>query len=303
MILSIPFLASDARQFDPGWVDRGCGVEASLFDRADLDDPRVWDGVRATVRGIARDVRPRAFTFHFPVNDCDYVAEPAVRRRLLQAIDLVAECGLDGLVLHTNRTRTVEWWRRADLAAEADRFATYIDGIRELIAGAPFWVGLENVPVVGNDAADADPLLVYASDAARWAGGNVGVTLDYCHYSYSTHVASRCASGLADATELYVRTVDEGPLGFLPVLPLTVHHHFSAFRGLATRAGGRCVEGVPPWAGTLPESVYEQAFRAIAASGARVTTLEIREEDYLARRSVFEVIRWCERILADLGQP
>ncbi|GAA3229053.1 TIM barrel protein [Nonomuraea helvata] len=301
MILNIPFLASDESQFDPRWAEQGYGVEASLFDRAGVMDDDIWRRVRATVRRIARDVRPRSFTFHFPVNDSDFVAEPAVLDRVFQAIDLAAEHGLDGIVLHTNRTRPIERWHAMDLAAERRRLVETVALIRARAAGAACWIGLENLPVVGNDATDADPLLVYAADMPPYVGGNVGVTLDFCHYSYSVHVAALRRAGQLAEPELYVRVLDESFEDFVPMLPYIVHHHFSAFRGLASRAGGRCVEGVLPWLGTVGEPVYAAAFRAIAASGARAVTLEIREDDYRRRRNVFRMIRWCERIIKSAG--
>ncbi|MFD7244540.1 hypothetical protein [Streptomyces massasporeus] len=301
MILCIPFLACDPGQFDPSWVERGWGVEANLFDRRDVMDPDTWNGVRRTVRHIAATAGPPAFTFHFPVNDCDYVQDPAVEKRLFEAIDMVADNGMDGLVLHSNRIRSVREWNRLDIAVERRRYVEYLHKLADRVAGAPFWIGVENMPITGNDALELDPLFVFPEDFAGLATGNVGITWDFCHYSYSVHVAGLLAAGElgADAEcHPHVRTC--GYLDFARLAPATVHHHFSAFQGVATRTGGTCVEGELPSAGLVPESVYDQAFAVIAASPrARTVTLEIRETDYRDRVAVYEAARWCESRLSD----
>jgi hypothetical protein len=299
VILCIPFLACDPGQFDPAWIEHGWGVEANLFDRRDVMDIDTWNGIRRTVRRIATTFGPPAFTFHFPVNDCDYLQDRAVEKRLFEAIDMVADNNLDGLVLHSNRIRSVAEWVGLDIAAERQRYVEYVHGLADRVAGAPFWIGVENMPITGNDALELDPLFVFPEDFADLATGSVGITWDFCHYSYSVHVADLLARGeLAGDADCHpnVRSCDY--LDFAWLAPATVHHHFSAFQGVATRAGGTCVEGALPWAGLIPESVYEEAFAVIAASErARTLTLEIREADYHNRAAVYEAARWCERRL------
>ncbi|GAA3086037.1 hypothetical protein GCM10017562_65090 [Streptomyces roseofulvus] len=301
--LAIPFLACEPEQYDPAWADEGFGTEASLFDRADLLDPDSWATVRRTVRSVAGARRHPSFTFHFPVNDCDYVADPVVRDRLWEAVDMVADNELDGLVLHSNRVRTTEQWRELDLRAERDRFAEFVQELGRRVAGERFWIGLENMPLMGNDATDFDPLLVFPQDVAGLCSDNIGLTWDFCHYSYSVHIAGLLAQGLVPDSSDYVPVPDGvGHLDFTTIDDLIVHHHFSAFLGQAVRGGEQCIEGVAPWESTLPERVYADAFAAIARSArARTVTLEIREEDYRRRTKVFEVARWCRDILEREG--
>ncbi|MFE2205051.1 hypothetical protein [Streptomyces rubiginosohelvolus] len=300
MILCIPFLASDPDQFDPRWIENGWGVEANLFDRDAIMDTDVWQGVRATVRRVARDERPPAFTFHFPVNDCDYLADPVVERRLFEAIDLVADNGLDGLVLHSNRIRSVAQWRQLDVEKERQQYVEYVHALADRVGDASFWIGLENMPITGNDALELDPLLVFPEDFDGLSVGNIGITWDFCHYSYSVYVAELLAAGeLVEDADCYPNVRSSGYLDFARLGPMTVHHHFSSFEGVATRAGGVCREGALPTDGVVPESVNEQAFALIAKSErARTVTLEIREHDYHNRQAVYEAARWCEQRLA-----
>lgn len=298
MILSIPFLASDPRQFDPGWVDLGYGVEASLFERRDITDDDTWQRVMATVRRIASDYEPPSFTFHFPVNDCDYLASKRIADRLREALDLVGSAGLDGMVLHSNRLRPVDYWRPVTLAAERAAYLKFAAELRQRIEGAPFWVGLENMPILGNDGTDADPLLVVQADYQGMLGGNLGATWDFCHYSLTVHYCQRVR--VPDDHFPYPEPVPRfaDDFGFEDRIK---HYHFSAFRGVPdVSAGTVCSEGQLPWQSTLPEEIYARAFRRIAADPtAKAVTLEIQENDYCDRRRVFEVARWC-RALSDV---
>lgn len=279
------------------------GVEANLFDRHDIADADSWREVQSTVRRVAQTNRPQAFTFHFPVNDCDYLGDPLMEQRLFEAIDMVADNELDGLVLHSNRIRSAEEWRRLDIAAERDRLREYVTRLADRVDGASFWIGLENMPITGNDAQELDPLLVFPDDFRGMSRKNVGITWDFCHYSYSVHIAGLLARGeLAEDASYYPHTQPADYLDFADLAPATVHHHFSSFQGVATRAGGRCMEGALPTQGDLPESVYDAAFDVIASSErARTVTLEIQEHDYHHRSQVYKAAAWCEQRLQRLA--
>jgi hypothetical protein len=207
---------------------------------------------------------------------------------------------MDGLVVHSNRFESLDTWRRLDMGREREKLAHYLDRLRVRVSGAQFWIGLENMPIIGNDATDIDPLLVFPQDFTGLTGGNIGITWDFCHYSYSVHVAGLLRSGQLAAADDYPAVQAAGFYDFQDLSPDIVHHHFAAFQGVATREGGRCVEGVPPWRATVAEDVYVQAFRLISGSQrARTITLEIREDDYRRRSEVYAVARWCRRIWTD----
>jgi hypothetical protein len=281
-------------------VGRGFGVEASLFDRRDLVDDGAWAAACRNVRAIAAGPRPPSFTFHFPVNECDYLDDGRVRDRLWEALDLAAECSLDGVVLHSNRVFPTDVWRTMDLARERARYAEFAVGLRRRVRGAAFWVGLENMPITGNDAAELDPLLVFPDDFDGLCGDNVGVTWDFCHYSYSVHVARGLLSGALGERDNYPNVRDDGFFAFERLGAHIVHYHFSAFRGVASRAAGTaCVEGVAPWESTVDEAVYREAFRRMQRTGrARAATLEIREADYTRREAAYRVAAWCREVAA-----
>ncbi|CAL9367987.1 hypothetical protein SUDANB105_00802 [Streptomyces sp. enrichment culture] len=300
-VLSIPFLASRAEQYDPRWTEDGLGTEASLFDRADLEDEATWRQVWRTVGRIARDDRPPSFTFHFPVNDCDWIGDPWVRARLDETIERAGELGLDGIVLHSNRWRTVAEWQRRDLAAERALLAERVANLRERLTGAGPWIGLENMPLTGNDGTDLDPLLLVPADYTDLVGGNVGITWDFCHYSYTVEMTRRIAAGSLEPRSWYPDVGLPSFDDFEELGPALRHFHFSAFSGFADASRGRvCAEGVLPWQADVPEPVYVSALRSMAAMPhVKAITLEIAERDYTQRENVFAVARWCRRVIEE----
>lgn len=300
MLLCIPFLACDWEQFNPAWVERGYGVEASLFDRRHILDEDAWARTKENVRRVATQHRPPSFTFHFPVNDCNYVADKRIEARLFEALELVDACGVDGMVLHSNQVHSVETWRTLDPARERDVFLRYVEGLKERIRGARFWVGLENMPIMGNDALELDPLFIFPSDFEGIASDNFGVTWDFCHYSYSVWVERLLREGTLREADRYPLIGRGDYLDFTQLEGSIVHWHFSAFEGVACASQGTlCTEGVAPWKGTVPEGVYALAFSRMRQSRrARTATLEIRERDYRRRETVFEVADWCRRQLS-----
>jgi hypothetical protein len=302
MIISIPFLASRLEQFSASTLQQGFGIEASLFDRRDIVDEETWRRVRENTLRVAREYRPSSYTFHFPVNECNYMDDPLVRQRLWESLELVDQCGMDGLVLHSNLVYPTDDWKRRDPAKHWEEYRAFVEELRRRTAGARFWVGLENMPIHGNDAEELDPVLVFPQDFEGLYGGNVGVTWDFCHYSYTVHVARQLLSGELDERDEYPRVLPTGFLDFLNLGDHIVHYHFSAFRGVASRRRQtRCMEGVAPWEADVPEAVYREAFTHIARSRAKAVTLEIRETDYRARKTVFEVARWCRDIMGQVG--
>ncbi|TQE36248.1 hypothetical protein Sipo8835_10155 [Streptomyces ipomoeae] len=299
MKLCIPFLLSQAEQFRPEWLEAGYGIEASLFDRVDIARPDRWDRVRANLLSLHHDHRPQTLIIHFPVNDCNYLDDPLVRDRLWEMLDLADRVGADGLVLHSNQVHTVDEWLGADLATEADRFHRFVGVLDERCRGAGFWIGLENMPLMGNEPTELDPLLCFPPDfsflSALPESSRIGICWDLCHYSYSVHVAELLRSGALDEAGLYPRSGETGFTDFAGIADRIVHYHFSAFRGIASRTRATvCTEGVVPAESTLGPQLYRELARTILRAGgpARTVTFEIAEADYRRRTRIWQAIDW-----------
>lgn len=303
MILSIPFLATDVAQLDRGLLAEGHGVEATLFRGEDVMDDDRWALVRRNLRAVAA-LSPPSLTFHFPVEDADWVADAAVRDRLLEALDVVGELGFHGVVLHSNRIASHEVWRARDLERERDALGGALAALARRVESSSLWVGLENMPVTGNDAVDLDPLLVYPEDFAGLCGGPVGVTWDVCHYAYTTYVGESIAAGSLDHADDYPHLrLPVRATGATQLVPSTLHGqlrhaHLSAFTGIADRRRRTtCTEGELPGAGPVGEQRYADALLALRAASVRAVTLEVQEVDYTRRRRAPEMVAWCRSVL------
>lgn len=303
MILSIPFLATKLDQFDPSSVAKGFGVEASLFDRADIIDDTRWHTVQRNVEEVSSRHEPPSFTFHFPVNDCNYVEDGAVRNRLYESLELVDRYDLNGLVLHSNQVYSVHEWMQLDLPRVREKFSEFVGDLRRRVEGANFWIGLENMPIMGNQGVDLDPLLVFPDDFAGLLGGNVGVTWDFCHYSYSVHVVDLLETGKLRERQFYPSIKSAGFDSFESLAPHIFHFHFSAFNGVASVISGvQCREGQLPWEATLPSEIYADAFKLMAQVAPRsAVTLEIAETDYCQRENAYLVADWCKQVVAEVN--
>ena len=299
---SFPFLATDWSQFDAGWGDEGCGAEAVIFDRSDLVDSARWALVETNLRRAAPLMGSRLL-FHFPVNESNYVEDPLIRDRLWYCLDLAANLGLGGIVLHSNIVRPVRAWSPESANVATLAFLDFAALLARRLEGAPMWVGLENMPIMGNDALDLDPTLVFPADFAGLCSGQLGITWDLCHWSYSVHVVEKILTRELNERDFYPRLREAQYLDFARICDRIVHFHFSGFRGLARVHGGgvkQCHEGVGPWEADVPEAVYEQMLSAMAgATRAQTITFEVAEESYRVRPRTRAVMEWCRRRIAE----
>lgn len=298
---SRPFLATDIRQWDSAWSDSGGVTEAVIFDRAALCGAANWAAVQANLQLVAERRGP--VIFHFPVNDSNYILDGIVRDRLWQVLDVLDAVGAIGLVLHSNQTMPTAYWTASTTRAAQERFAAFIPRLQERITGSSFWVGLENMPIMGNDGSEFDPVLVYPEDFTTFEYGvNLGITWDFCHYSYTVHVGELLQQGSLREHRYYPHLRRDCSIDSLWALREHVLHlHFSAFTGVATvDGGGECREGVVPWESTLGIRYYEDLL--LQAAGrfpqASTVTLEITEDDYLMRKRFGSVYKWGKAVLA-----
>lgn len=219
----------------------------------------------------------------------------AVRERLWECLDLSAELGISGIILHSNMVRPVGDWSPERVERSREKLREFSVELRRRLRGGPIWVGLENMPIMGNFAKEMDPTLVFPADFDGLCGDELGITWDLCHYSYSVYVAEQLGSGHLEEGDLYPALRDQGLEDFVELADHIVHWHFSAFRGLArVRGEGRCYEGQAPWASTLGESTYARLFaRMQTLPGVAQVTFEIAEHDYRERVNTHAVMRWC----------
>jgi hypothetical protein len=298
LALSLSFLGTRIEQMPRRGAYGNDAVEAVVFARTSLD-PSNWALVWRSVKLAVQQYGSQSVTFHFPIDDCDYVRDAFVLRRLQEAFARASDAGLRGLVVHSNRIRPISSWRPNLISDERQRVVACLHDVVESSTVGHTWLALENVPLMDNYGVEIDPLFCFAADFGALAGTRIRVVWDICHSTNSIATIRHIGNGLsvpwADAAYAGVDWTD-----FRSLMDRIAHWHFSAFRGFANpREGTICVEGVHPNASTLGEPLYARLLTEIAeviVANAHVV-LEVREADYTARLVAPEVCRWITGVL------
>ncbi|MFD7102018.1 sugar phosphate isomerase/epimerase family protein [Streptomyces celluloflavus] len=274
-------------QIDTRWVARAGGLEAYVFDGADLATADRWDTLRANLR-FATDLGAPRLTCHFPTANADWVGDTHAYDQLRRFCDLAADSGASGVVLHANQFVEQADWLDFDLRAARERTVARLAALDEDLDGSPLWIGVENLPVIGAEGIDYDSVFVRPDDYLPLLDLNsprIGATWDVCHWAvtYTT---------LASIAQLQQRPPDLAPLA-LPPVPVK-HIHFGSFSGRAIPfRTDVCVEGVPPQRGDIEQPLLAAMLRAaIEAADGPGVVLEIQEDDYLRREHCWTTLEW-----------
>jgi hypothetical protein len=298
MLISCPFLATSQRQF---LAAEACGdaCEATVFDRSALDVSS-WSNLWRAVEHVSRSRGPSNVTVHFPVNDSDYVADTFVADRLMEAATRVADMGLHGLIVHSNRIRSIEAWQAMSVTEERERVLEELARLN-MHRSTPVPIFIENMPIMDNYGMEIDPIFVFPGDFKDVSTVGISIVWDICHYSNTVAVVREVAAG-KQRPEYYPNIQDCDMLDFLGISDRIGHWHFSAFSGIAnpSKPGTRCVEGVRPDSSTLGESVYAAMLRGLSSAMAENThlVLEIQETDYTDRLNFAATRDWIQSVLA-----
>ncbi len=299
--LSMPFLASDLGQFDQRWAEQGHVVEAVCFDRNDVVDVDRWAAIRNNLRIASQNVAERSLMFHFPVNDSNYVTDPTVRDRLWECIDFLASIDARGLVLHSNQTMTTSHWDSVGVERAKQRYREFFPRLAGRVGSGDFWIALENMPIMGNEGDELDPVLVYPSDFQDLDAPGIAITWDFCHYSYTEWVTGLLFEGTLDERSYYPHIQRTSLQDVWSLGPRIRHVHFSAFDGLAlVDRPDKCREGALPWASTLGMTYYSNLLLGVDEflSNAGSVTFEVAEDDYHRRAAFPTMVDWARSVLS-----
>ncbi|ORA32610.1 hypothetical protein BST20_24530 [Mycobacterium branderi] len=288
-------------QIDERWVADGWGLEAYVFDGHDLADEQHWQALHASLRQ-ARRLGVTTLSTHFPTDHADWVGDPAMFAALLRFCELAAAHHADGVVLHANQFVAERDWLTYDLAGARRRVVDRLGELTERLRGYPLWIGVENLPVIGSEGIDYDPIFVYPGDfdpLAELGSPLLGVTWDLCHWAVTHSTAASIAQ--------LQRRPSDSTLMDLPALPIR-HLHFGSYYGHAMPFwAGHCFEGATPQRGEADAQLLAAALRhaidtAEPTDGALGVVFEVQEADYQARSSCWETVAWVHSTppLADL---
>lgn len=272
-------------------------VEAVLFNREQLaDEPwsANWSNMRDAVSQYGND----NVVFHFPMNGSDYIDDSFVSKRLVESYDRASDLGIAGLIVHSNRIRTAEEWEGVNQDAERTRIFEALLKLWERNRGTDTWIGLENMPSVGNYGSETDPLFISTDDFDQMPY-EIGIVWDVCHALCSVQYAEAYRSGRS-GSGLHVRPDASQFTDPTDMAGRVVHWHFASSKGLnIPREGSVCTEGVLPAEGDMEESAYaEQLIKIASVGGGLAVNFEVKEADYSQRNRGPAIMEWANQIIS-----
>lgn len=276
----MPYAAVDGKQLDHKWLDLGHGVEAIFFELPDSDD-------LARASRVLRSLPPTTpRTIHHTMHG-NYVQDDTVRTALLKVVELADSVGAEGVVIHANHFVDVEDVPNTDFAAQRRSLVRFFaDFDRDVLSTTKLWLGVENMPLIGDLGDDVDAAFVQPSDFENLHGNKVGITLDTAHLVGAVETRSsappeaRAMLPPGDIPELD---------GFGRLSAKIVHLHVSAVDGLALppRASHAAGGAVP----AADDTRYETIIRSVMRQGLGAS-LEIAESDYDERTNLWRMLKW-----------
>lgn len=299
MRTSLSFLAYDHEQLpEPG---RYCNdaVEAVIFNRDHLEE-EPWQATWINVEIAVAQYGPDNVTFHFPMNESDYIEDDFVYKRLVESYQRATDLDLAGVIVHSNRIRPAAEWRRFNQTTERAQIGELLAKLRETNSSSSTWIALENMPSVGNYGDEVDPLYISPADFDTLPS-NIGIVWDVCHAMCSLQYAQAHQKGeLPDS--IYLRPDAADFANIESISERVAHWHFASSKGLnLPSTGTTCTEGMLPKEGDLPELMYEQQIRIIHAIGSAATVnFEVLEDDYSQRLRGPAIIAWARNITDSL---
>ena len=293
--LSTPFYATKAEQIP--YRHGFDATEAVLFERKDLEQ-KSWKTVWENIKKAAQFFGSQNVSFHFPFNKCNFVEDRFVYERLVEALKRATDLGLAGIVTHAAQVRKKEDWIHKDPNALRQIVSeTLARAFRESDSGV--WLGLENLPVIGNYGLEIDPTFVYPSDFDL-LHEELSITWDFCHWHITQCVSERFErEQLAKEDFPFVHSADKELATAL--CRRVAHVHFSAFQGIPLSGGANCTqEGLLPWNSGHSQEVYLDFLKVIKSKMHPETmiVLEIAEKDYTTRENAVALSDWVRNALA-----
>lgn len=298
IIPQIPFLGLDKDQIDKIWVKEGYGLEANIFDGRSLFEEDFLYKFNETL-SYAKSLNPSLLTLHFPTDNADYVNNKEIKEKLYKFIEIALKHEVAGITLHANQFLSVEEYQKYNLTDSRKRVIEVLASLDDDLKDTPLWIGIENLPIIGNLGDDFDPIFVYPKDFEELTQlklKHIGITWDICHWSitYLTHLS---ISKLYRDKDFAIDNYFE----FFDLQDFVNHYHFSSFKHLTIPYSEiRCIEGQLPRDGSIDETLLKRVVVEINKSYVNKKigmTFEVQEEDYTNRSTSWKTLEWFGDII------
>ena len=290
-IFGFTFYALDLKQVQTELIDKFGKAEAILFSNNDLENNN-WEKVWRNLSKVAEIIGYENLSFHFPMDNCNYIDDAFIKQRLVDTICRANMLGITKVIIHPNLRYKINEWNCIDRKKMQTKL---FDFINQLDTGN-VELCLENMPPIGNKFDDADSSVLFVSDI----NPKIDYTWDICHYFNVVTTMelaikdNKWKDVLADIEECHY-------LDFKNKLSNIKHYHFSAFEKIANPFSKQiCNEGVLPEQSCVNESYYAEALKIIyndAVKNNKRIIFEISEDNYYNRINIFKMLEWAKIVI------
>ncbi|MBD7912891.1 TIM barrel protein [Clostridium cibarium] len=297
--LGYTFYAPDDTQMDSKARKAIGRIEAILFSRQDLEDTN-WSIAWKNIKKASKIYGENNVSFHFPVDDCDYIYDKFVRSRLIEAINRSADLGLRLVVLHANQRLLLDEWKNVDVSSMRINFINELYNIVDK-TDKGMVIGLENMPPIGNRNDDADPLFIFPSDFKDIDHPRIKITFDINHYFNVVATMEEAKNNRSLKEKMPSFYGDCDYMDFQKIQDKIIHWHFSGFDNIANPLSNQiCREGCCPWESKkVREDKFKEAARFIIENNKvddeRSVIFEVQDKDYSHRINVLKTANWFMR--------
>ncbi|MEC5238425.1 endonuclease [Bacillus mycoides] len=296
LIPQVPFFGLDSKQIDLKWVEQGYGLEANIFDGESLHD-KSYTTKFSDVLSFVQTLNPSLLTLHFPTDNADYLNSEFIKKQLYEFINLAIKYNAAGITVHANQFMNIAEFQTYNLIDNRKRIIEFFKMIDEEIKGTNIWIGVENLPIIGNLGDDFDPIFVYPEDFNDLVNldlSNVGITWDICHWSI-TYLTRLGISKLLRQEEIEYKDFHK----YINLMNHIKHLHFSSFKHLTIPYSEvRGVEGESPTNGSINEHLLHKTLLKVknqVSSRNIGIVFEVQETDYTNRVKSWETLNWFQK--------
>ena len=241
--LGFSFYALDLEQVSQKLISNFNKAEAIIFSINDLLGNKI-EKIRANIDILGKIIGHKNISFHFPMNDCDYVNDTNVFNYLKLCIEMCDDLGLKTLTIHPNIKYLLNEWHGKNIDYLKNKLFDRLYLATEFSKGLTLC--LENMPPIGNRCDDADALILFDSDVKNMSTDKLKFTWDICHYFNVVETMEKSKID-DDFRKVLPRYKECFHMDYLNIIDEIHHWHFSAFDVIANPLTNQfCNEGIIP---------------------------------------------------------
>lgn len=293
-VFGFSFYALDEKQVSEKLIKQFKKAEAILFSNEDLKEEK-WNLAWINIEKIAKMIGSENVSFHFPMDECDYVNNEFVKMRLLDSIERANKLGINKIVVHPNLRYMIDEWKNIDrLDLQRKLYQTILELTKKNNYSTILCV--ENMPPIGNKFDDADSAILFIDDFIE----GINYTFDICHY-YNVVKTMEQTKNKKEWTNVLAEIKNCDYYDFINKMNSIKHYHFSAFNNIANPfIREECIEGILPNQSIVDEEKYAKAMKIIyndCVENNKSIIFEISEKDYSNRENIFKMLEWAKKIV------